>query len=187
MPGPWLVKTQEYLLERWWMRLRRDHVVLPNGVELEEYHVLEMPDWVCIICPVKSHVGEPAIVLVRQFRHAVDRVSLELPAGAIEPDESVLDAAQRELVEETGYRAENFVPMGKLYADPSRITNAGHIVVAQGAVQVEDPKPDPSEELEVVVVPIRELDGLIASGELAHATHVAAILKATSDGLISVD
>ena len=187
MPRPWKVKNQDYLLERWWMRLRRDHVVLPNGVELDEYHVLEMPDWVCVICPLRTQEGDPAILLVRQYRHAIGEVALELPAGAIEPGETVLEAALRELAEETGYRAESVESVGKFYADPSRITNAGHVVVASGVARVGDPKPDLSEELEVVVVPTGMLQTLIESGELAHATHVAAILTAARDGLISFD
>ena len=169
------------------MNVREDHVVLPNGVELAEYHVLEMPDWVCVVCPSTMPDGEDGIVLVRQYRHAAGRMSLELPAGAIEPGESPEDAGRRELLEETGYQADEVSVLQGFYADPSRITNMGHVAVAAGAKKIARPELDPGEDIEVEVVPVSRLRALISGGELAHATHVAAILIAAFNGYLSLD
>jgi 8-oxo-dGTP pyrophosphatase MutT (NUDIX family) len=188
MPRPWKTITSHYLLKRWWMNVREDHVLLPDGTELKEYHVLEMPDWVCVVCTTDTGQGRgPGIVLVRQFRHAVGRVMLELPAGAVDDGESVIDAGRRELLEETGYSADVVSVLPGLFADPSRLTNVGHIVLAEHAGCVAEPDPDVGEDLEVVVYPVVELPDLISSGELAHATHVAAILLASRFGHLTLE
>ena len=100
----WKVKSSRYVIDRPWIKLREDHVVLPSGVEMEEFHVVEYPNWAATVCIDQ----DDNLVLVEQYRHGIHRSSLELPAGVIEPDEDPLEAAKRELIEETGYIAPNW-------------------------------------------------------------------------------
>src|SRR6516225_234135 len=99
-PRLWDTLSSAYLSRKPWLTVRQDRVRLPNGAIIEEYNVLEYPDWVNIIA--LTHGGE--LVLVRQYRHGRRAVHFELPAGVCEADDPDPEAtARRELLEETGY------------------------------------------------------------------------------------
>ncbi len=185
MSGKWVTRSSRYLIERWWMNLRQDQVTLPSGIELDEYHVLEVPEWVGVICVVDHPTRGSGVLFVRQYRHAASRFMYELPAGAVDTGETIVEAAARELLEETGYAVAQFDALPALYSDPSRVTGQGHILLGRGPRQVASPAPDRTEDLTSVVVPFEEVGALIASGELAHATHVAGLLLAASRGDIA--
>lgn len=95
----WKVLESEYLVRRPWLTARRDRLELPDGRIIPEYYVLEYPDWVNVIAITKD--GQ--FVMERQYRHAARKISLELPCGVMEEGETPLEAAQRELLEETGF------------------------------------------------------------------------------------
>lgn len=176
----WTTLSSETLLERWWLTLRADRVRLPTGAEIEEFHVAEYPDWALALALTE----DGRAVLVEQYRYAVDRTSLEFAAGVIGPDESPLEAARRELLEETGYEADDWTPLGRVAAEPSRHTNYGHLFVARGARRVGAPVLDATEDLHVVLVDATDLGGVVERGEMVHGTHVAAVFWAMQRGLL---
>lgn len=176
----WTTLASEMLLERWWLTLRVDRVRLPDGAEIEEFHVAEYPDWALAVALTDG--GQA--VLVEQYRYALDHVGLEFPAGVVQPGEDPLAAAQRELLEETGYAASDWLRLGQLAIEPSRHTNFGHLYVARGARRVADPMPDATEDLRVRLVQVGALPALIERGEIVHGTHVAAALWAERRGLL---
>jgi 8-oxo-dGTP pyrophosphatase MutT (NUDIX family) len=130
-------------------------------------------------------------VLVDQYRRGLGAVSRELPAGVIEPGESPLAAAQRELREETGHEARAWIPLGAVSPEPSRSTAIAHLFVAQGAHPVGEQRLDEEEDLVVRVVPLAEAlgsagqagDGAGAGG-IVHGTHLAALFLAQRRGLL---
>ena len=95
----WRTVESEYLIQRPWLTARRDKVELPDGRVHPEYYVLEYPDWVNVIAITE----DKQFVMVEQYRHGLEDVFTELVAGVIEKDEAPLAAAQRELLEETGF------------------------------------------------------------------------------------
>jgi ADP-ribose pyrophosphatase len=95
----WKVLDSEYLIERPWLTARRDKVELPDGRVIDEYYVLEYPDWVNVIAITK----DGKFVMETQYRHALGVNSIELPCGVMEEGETPMEAAKRELLEETGY------------------------------------------------------------------------------------
>ena len=97
--GKWKVLSSEYLIRRPWLTARRDVAQLPDGRINHEYYVLEYPDWVNIIAITED--GE--VILEMQYRHGLGNTCYELPCGVIEAGETPLQAAQRELLEETGF------------------------------------------------------------------------------------
>ena len=177
-PRRWTTLATETLVDRWWMRLRVDRVRIPGGPTLDEYHVAEYPDWACVLALTDG--GDA--VLIEQYRYGIDRVLLELPAGAIDPGEEPLAAARRELLEETGYQAREWRHLGRLAVEPGRHTNYGHLFVALGCRRVADPQLDPAEDLRQRLVPASELAGRVEAGEIAHGIHAAAVFWAAAKG-----
>ncbi|MEM1128283.1 MAG: NUDIX hydrolase [Bacteroidota bacterium] len=180
MIKPWTVLSQRYLLRRWWMNVREDQVRLPDGTVLDEFHVVEYPDWACVLCLDTND----QYVLVRQYRHGIQRVCLELPAGAVEPGEPPLHTAQRELLEETGYEAPSWHALGAVAPEPSKHTNQAHLFVAAGATRVQAPRLDHSEDLAVVTLTPAALRAAVDRGDLVHAVHRLALALAADAGLL---
>ena len=181
-PIPWQVLAQRTLLERRWISVREDHVRLSNGHEIEEFHVVSAPSWAGVLAITEGD----DVVLVRQYRHGIAGESLELPAGVIETGEEPLDAAKRELAEETGYVADRWEPILSVATEPSRHTVRAHFYCAIGAREVATRAPDASEEIEVVTVPKGALVHLVLQGDIAHGVHIGAILLAERRGLLSL-
>ena len=179
---PWQVLERRTLITRRWLAVHEDRIRLANGREMPEFHVVEGPSWASVLCLTASD----EIVLVRQYRHGIRRESLELPAGVIEDGEAPFAAAQRELAEETGYVAERWEPLLSVATEPSRHTVHAHFFCALGATPSVERSLDESEDIQVVLVPRTELVSLIASGEIVHGVHVAAILFAAQRGLIDL-
>lgn len=163
------------------MSLRVDEVELPDGQILDQYHVLEYPDWTLALC----QDSQARLVLVEQYRHAIGRVSLEFASGMLEEGEDRLSGARRELVEETGYTSDDWTHLGSWAPDPSRHDNVGHVFVARNARFERPPAPDASEDLRVHLLSPAEVEQAIRDGRIVHGMHVAAFYRAVTDGLIA--
>lgn len=158
-----------------WCRVRQDTVQLPAGQVLDDYFVNVRPD-VALVLPVTP---ERQVVFVRQYRHGVGQILLELPAGSFDPAvETPEAAAARELEEETGYTAERLLKLATLYDNPVKDTNQIHVFLANPAMDCGLAAPDPTEEIEVVLIPLDQVMQRIQQGELAVAGTVAALFLA---------
>ena len=177
---PWQVISSTTLFSRHWLELREDRVRLANGHEIEQFHVLVGPSWAGVVCVTE----DDRVVLVRQYRHGLRGASLELPAGVIEGAEDPMLAAQRELLEETGYGADRWVPLLSVAAEPARHAHRAHFFCAQGARHVAAPRRDASEEMHVVLVQRSRLIELVERGQIVHGVHIGAILLAARRGLL---
>jgi ADP-ribose pyrophosphatase len=140
------------------------------------WYSLELPDYAATVATTES--GE--VLLVKQFRPAIDRVTLELPSGLVDAGESPAEAARRELREETGYDAEVEV-LGPLFPDVGRLGNRIWCCVARNARPVEGARPETG--IEVVRMTPAELLAATADGRFDHALHVAALMLAQLRGL----
>ena len=174
----WKVLHTHTLLDRRWLRVRQQHVVLPNGEHIEEFHLIDSADWAAVLALTEDRRA----ILVEQYRHGLGTVSLELPAGAMNSGEAPLDAAQRELLEETGYVAQNWWPLLTVSPEPSRHTHSAFFFVAYGARTLRPPNPDATEVLSVRLVAANQLVELAATGGIGHGVHVGPILLAAQRG-----
>jgi ADP-ribose pyrophosphatase len=143
-----------------------------DGAE-HTFHVLDLPSSVKVI----ALTPDDEVILVEQFRHAVERLTLEFPAGRIDDGEDAVRAALRELEEETGYRAEHAECVAELFVDPALQASTVSIIVARGCVRNGDRDLDDSEDVAVHVVARDAVVGLIERGEIRHAASLAAWLR----------
>ena len=160
------------------MRLREDRIRLPDGGTIDEFHVVEYPNWAATVCI--DRVGR--LIMVEQYRHGVGRFSLELPAGVIEPDEAPEAAARRELVEETGYTADAWMSIGTCATDPCNHSNYAHFFLARDAYLQEKQNLDAEEDIAVHAIPVADVLKMLDAGEVIHGIHMAAILWAQRRG-----
>lgn len=136
------------------------------------FYVLDCADWVNVIAVSEKD----ELILVRQHRAGTDRPSLEVPGGMVDPGESPLEAARRELLEETGYAPSELVPIGTIHPNPALQANVTHSFLATGCRRVADPKLDSTEEVEVVLEPVARADEMLRNGEITHALVAVAFL-----------
>jgi ADP-ribose pyrophosphatase len=135
----------------------------PTGAE-REFVVMDSPDWVNVV-PLTP---DGQVVLVRQYRHGTRRVSLEVPGGMIDADESPAEAAARELKEETGFVAQRLRLLGRANPNPAVQNNFCYFFLAEECRQVAQPQPDPFERIEVVLRPLEDIPGLMRREEICH-------------------
>ena len=157
---PWKVLETSYFRPRF----RMDRVELANG-NLLDATIFEFRSWANIVALTKT--GE--VVLVRQYRHGVREVLLEFPGGVVEDGEDPLDGAKRELLEETGYTASQWVEVGRLYPNPALQTNTLYCYLALDAGKVSGQSLDAGEDIEIHLMPLDELVELAKRGEFPHA------------------
>lgn len=169
---PWEVLESRYSFRDRWLAVKSDTVRVPNGTVLSPYHTLEFPEWICavVLTPAQE------IVLIEEYRHGVRRNSIELPCGAPEPGEDVLEAMKRELLEETGYAADDWVKLGCTTANTGRQNNSVHSFLALDARRVAEPTPEPAEIIRTHVLPWRHFLAEQADGRIdLPGLHVTAL------------
>ncbi|HUU40278.1 MAG TPA: NUDIX hydrolase [Desulfatiglandales bacterium] len=144
----------------------------PRTGQEHDFYVIDFPDWVQII-PITA---DDQVVMVRQYRHGCGRVFLELPGGLIDKEErSPHLTAERELLEETGYRAENLTLLTRTCSQPAVLNSAGLTFVAKGAKRVSEPNFDAAEDIEVCLVELQRIPEMIRTGEIEHGQTVMAL------------
>ncbi len=173
-PKPWKVLAREYLSRKFWYTVRVDRVELPTGAVIQKYWVSEYRPWVNVV----ALTAADEVVLIRQYRHGLEQVHFEIPAGTTDPGETGLEAAaRRELLEETGYGGGRWSPLITLSANPALQNNLTHTFLAEGVERLAEPHTEAGEDLRLHLVPVRELEAMVDAGDFIQALHVAPLLK----------
>lgn len=156
------------------MTVRVDEVELPNGHVIPEYYVFEYPDWVNVIAIAE----DGRMVLVRQYRHGIGRVSYEIPAGVLEPsDISPLAGAQRELLEETGFGGGEWTELMQVSGNAAAYNNITHCYLAQGVRPLTAPHLDEGEDLTFELVDQETVRQMLMQGEFIQSLMAAPLWK----------
>jgi ADP-ribose pyrophosphatase len=153
--------------------LRTDHAVSPRTNKGHDFYVLESPDWVNVIPLTRQE----EVVLVRQYRHGIRQVTLEIPGGLVEQGDSPEETARRELLEETGYSASEMILIGSVYANPAFMNNICYTYLARDVSLSSAQEQDEKEDIEMVVKPLKEIPRLIRDGEISHSLILAAFYR----------
>ena len=168
-PRPWRRHSARQLFRHGLFWLEEQKLVAGGGDQREAL-VLHPAGWVNMIALTEGH----EVLLVRQWRFGIGALTLEIPGGMIDPGEEELAAAQRELLEETGYRAAEWSRLGEVHPNPAFMSNRCGTWLATDLTWVEEPRGDGNEEIRVESVPLATIPELISRGEISHALVVAA-------------
>ena len=144
---PWRTLTTRPVYQNRWLSLREDLVEMPDG-RTTIYGVVTTGESVGVL----PFLDPETVVLIRQYRYVARRVTWEMPTGGAHPGESLEAAAQRELAEETGYRAERLERVSTYHTSKSVLDETAHLFLAEGLRPAPTP-PDPTEFIEVRPVP----------------------------------
>ena len=169
----WTTLESRYIIQRPWLTARVDKVQLPDGRINPEHYVLEYPEWVNII----AITGEGQFVMVRQYRHAMDVVLDELCAGVVEQGEAPIDAAKRELLEETGYGGGTWREIMTVGQNPSICDNITHCFLAQGVERLADQTLEATEDIEVILMTRQQVQQLLADNQMLQALMAAPLWR----------
>jgi 8-oxo-dGTP pyrophosphatase MutT (NUDIX family) len=171
MVAIWQRQRSEKVFECRVFALHVNHSRSAEGKRANDFYVLESRDW-CNIIPITS---DDRVVLIRQFRHGIEGVTLEIPGGIVDPtDDSPLEAARREMLEETGYDSREILPLGVVHPNPAILNNRCYSFVARNAWAAAEPTPEGDEETEVLLVPLAEIPARVQNGEISHALVIVA-------------
>ncbi len=160
---------------RVWETLSRTTILTHNKFLTVESHAVKLPDghiipdWAWIIIPsaviVLAVTADQKFLCFRQTKYAVDGITLAPAGGMLEPDELPLDAARRELLEETGYEASEWVNLGSHILDPNRGIATMHLFLALQARQIAQPNSDDLEDQELLLLNRSDLETALKAGE----------------------
>lgn len=166
-------------------QVRRDRAINPRGGAEHDFYCIEAADWVNII-PLTSN---DEVVVIEQYRHGTNEVTLEIPGGMVDAHESPERAAARELLEETGYRAREVLLLGRTRPNPALQNNWLYSYLARDVEFEHEPVFESAEYTVVRLVPLADVPALISQGKITHSLVVTGFywLSLYRQGLLSSD
>ncbi len=150
-------------------RIQSELAMSPRTNKVGTFYTIDTRDWVNVI-PVTP---EGRIVMIKQYRHGSKEVTLEIPGGLVDEEDPGM-AAQRELLEETGYAGDRVELLGFVNPNPAIFNNLCHTYLIENAREVAEKSLDPNEDIEVVLMPVEELPAIIADGGINHSLVIVA-------------
>lgn len=171
----WKTTNSETLVDTRWVKVRRDSVALPNGQHIDDFYAITINDAAAIVA-----IDEDGnIILKREYRYCYGRDLIEVPAGTFEQGETDgLVVAKRELLEETGYVSDDWQYIGATVESSAKLTNYMHIYFANHCRKISGQHLDATEELEVLVMPLRQAVEMVMNNEICCNSSAHGILWA---------
>lgn len=157
-----------------WLELSVEKVQLPDGRIIDDFYHLVIPDFVVVFAETASG----GILTIRQYKHGAGYPSLTLPSGQVDKDEAPLNAAKRELLEETGYQASHWRHLGSYTVNGNLGCGKGHFFLAKEAIQLQEPDSGDLEEMEIGILTHEALKKSMEDGEVILLNHAAVISMA---------
>lgn len=171
--GKWETISSKYIFSRPWLTVRHDVVRLPDGRVNPEFYVMEYPDWVNIIAITEDGM----FVMEKQYRHGLGKTCYEIPAGVMEEGETPLQAAKRELLEETGYGDGQWEEIMTVSGNCSTTSNLTHCFVAKGVRKISERHLDDTEDLTVCLLDRWQVHDLLVCDQVKQSLMAAPLWK----------
>lgn len=179
--SPWqVIDTEVCYSAQPWIKLSKQKVLLPSGQEVANYHKIDLVDYAGVV----AQTLDGKFIFERMYKHGVGKVCLTLPGGGINANETPLEAVQRELLEETGYVAEDWQSLGSFVCDGNYGCGHAHLFFANNARRVAAPRTDDLEEMEIGLLSIDEVRESLRQGSFAVLGAAAGVALAFNAGLI---
>ena len=170
----WKTLSRRTVLYTVHVSVYKNRVQLPDEAIIEDFYTVRIPD----AAMIAALTEDGKILLKKEFRYPCGEEVIECPAGEVERNETdPMDAAKRELLEETGYTSERWTYLGPTIDNPSKLTNRMHLFLAEGCVKVAEQKLDENEHLSVMEVPFRTAVDMVMDGRINANTAAHLILK----------
>lgn len=170
--------NKRLLVDEPWIKVISEDVEFPNGVVVKDFYSVERPDYVAVL-PVFT---DRKIILVEQYRHGPRAKILNLPMGVINKGEATIDAARRELEEETGYMAKKITPIGVFVNNPAFLRLSCHLYIATELESKVAATQDHQEQTEVVILTLDKALEMLGLGEIQDMSTATAIYALAGRG-----
>ena len=165
----WDIIRSEYIHCSKWLTVRKDCVRTSKGVLIDDFFVLEYPTWVNVV----ARTVDGQYILELQYRHGIQQCVCEICAGVCEKGEDPLEAAKRELLEETGYSGGKWTLIGKYAPNPNSMSNWCYSFFADGVKCQASIQQEETEDIEVVVVDKEQLMSMMQQGQIVEGVMLA--------------
>lgn len=169
--GPWKIKKSQEKYKNPWMKVREDKVIQPNGKE-GVFGVVEMLNGACIL-PLDD---DGCVYLINQFRYTIEKNSIEVAGGSINKGEEILETAKRELKEETGIMADEWIFLGTIYPMTTAVKSSSALYLAR-KLQFVKATPEGTEQIKVLKVKLEEALNMVMNERINHGPSCVLILK----------
>ena len=171
-----LLKSDELFSALPWVRVCADTVRLPSNRVVDDFYRVDLPEYV-MVCAMD---GKNRILLERQYKHALKKITLALPTGCLEKNELPKEAVKREFLEETGYTAKNWQHIGSFTVDGNKGCGRAHFYIARDLKKIREAVADDMEMTEVVFMPADSVIKAIREGEISLLATVSLVAMATN-------
>jgi ADP-ribose pyrophosphatase len=169
----WNVSEDTKLLETPIFSLHQIDLIPDKSDKPAPFYVLNAPEWINVI----ALTADQEIVLVEQYRAGIHDASLEIPGGMVDQGEEPIEAAKRELLEETGYHSDEWISLGKASANPAIMSNYTHFYLAENCRCISDQQTDGFEDIRVHLQSLDQFFRLVDEGIVHHSVVLAAVAK----------
>jgi ADP-ribose pyrophosphatase len=170
----WKTLTSKYISNHIYFTAREDSCIRADGTVIDPYFVVEMP----VSATALAITEEGKVLLIKQYRYAIDEVIYETPGGFIDEGEDFVTGMRRELLEETGYEFDDIQPLGKIAANPGLLNNFTELFLATGGRKITAQQLDHNEEIEIVLATMDEMIALLMKQEIKQSLHTTCIFYA---------
>lgn len=171
--GPFEVISSRHIYTNPWITVREDRVVRPGGTE-SIFGVVDMMAGASVL----ALTDDCSVYLAKEFKYGLDNYSIETVSGGVESGETPQETAIRELREEFGMEAREWISLGTIYPFTSVINSASYLFLAFGVEVKYEPKPDPGEHIETLKLPLDQVVEMVMRGEITNGSACTLILKA---------